>query len=399
MPKRRLASLDIAKCLAISFIIIGHTGLSYPFSVPGGMPGEIVSFSFTFHLPVFFIVGGYFFPSETGLSAELVRKDARRLLLPYAVTSALIVVGCALTAHAHGEGAKLEALKWAEAALWGAGAKSGVALWDVERIGGIWFLLAVFWAHLLIAATYRLDEWQRLLVMCVCTAVAAASARHVWLPLSIQSGMGCALYIYVGMLLRRNDGLEKRLPPLLIPVLAVTWGYAIYRAGGGSLALQEYPLGSFTVLGGDLCCAPRGSVLARYRGPCAAPLPCDAGDRAHHAPHLLHAHPRRRCAPLVGDRRLLLEGDRRGALHLADRARPARCGRSRISGHRLCGAVPAQRLFPVSIGEALELSTERSRLQPVLPRPYPSAYFASTRLSWRHHGSQMSARKATVAAP
>ena len=250
MPKRRLASLDIAKCLAISFIIIGHTGLSYPFSVPGGMPGEIVSFSFTFHLPVFFIVGGYFFPSETGLSAELVRKDARRLLLPYAVTSALIVVGCALTAHAHGEGAKLEALKWAEAALWGAGAKSGVALWDVERIGGIWFLLAVFWAHLLIAATYRLDEWQRLLVMCVCTAVAAASARHVWLPLSIQSGMGCALYIYVGMLLRRNDGLEKRLPPLLIPVLAVTWGYAIYRAGGGSLALQEYPLGSFTVLGG-----------------------------------------------------------------------------------------------------------------------------------------------------
>jgi fucose 4-O-acetylase-like acetyltransferase len=251
MGSKRLGYIDIAKGIAMAFIIIGHMGIVYSAdTIAGGMPSRIVSFAFTFHLPVFLILSGYFFREDTRLSMRLVKKDARSLLLPYAVTSGLIVGGCTLLAHVHGLERKAELVRWLQAALWGAGGRIPGALWDVERIGGIWFLLALFWAHLLIASTCRLPPWSRLLTLAICTCVASISARYVWLPWSIQSGLGCALYLYVGMLIRRADGFSKRQPILFVLVLAIAWGYVIVLRGGGSLASQHYDLGAATVLGG-----------------------------------------------------------------------------------------------------------------------------------------------------
>lgn len=253
LSKTRIGYIDIAKCVAIAFIIIGHTGLVFPANdMQGGMPATMVKIAFTFHLPLFFIASGYFFPENRKFSLDYMKKDAKTLLLPYLITSILIIGGCTIRDIILGRDYLLSFASWSKAALWGAGAVSDVAIWpDVMRIGGIWFLLAMFWAHILIVLTNRLNEWLRLLVLAICTAVAAISATYFWLPLSLQSGLGCALFLYIGMLARKYKVFEKGQTP--IPVLCIcmiVWVYVVLFGGGMSLAMQIYPLGIVDVLGG-----------------------------------------------------------------------------------------------------------------------------------------------------
>lgn len=250
MSKQRIGYIDVAKCIAMAFIVIGHTGLVFSaHEFAGGMPSVIIRLAFTFHLPVFFILSGFLTPETRGPSAAGVRKDLQRLILPYAVTCILIVATCTVLAHAHGLSTRGEFVRWAEASLWGAGARSNVALWDVERIGGIWFFLALFWARLLVFSTYRINPWHRLLVLSSCTAIAAITARFVWLPLSLQSGVGCALLLYLGMLARKVDAFDAIKPSVLFFCLVV-WAYVVVHGGGMSLAMQVYPLGVVDVIGG-----------------------------------------------------------------------------------------------------------------------------------------------------
>ena len=253
MSKTRIGYIDIAKCIAIVFIIIGHVGLVFPANdMQGGMPATMVKIAFTFHLPLFFIASGYFFPENRKFSLDFMKKDAKTLLLPYLITSILIIGGCTIRDIILGRDYILSFVSWSKAALWGAGSLSDVAIWpDVMRIGGIWFLLAMFWAHILIVSTYRLNEWIRLFVLAMCTVIAAVSGTYIWLPLSIQSGLGCALFLYIGMLARKYNVFEKGGTPIIVLCLCVVaWVYVVIFGGEMSLAMQIYPLGVIDVLGG-----------------------------------------------------------------------------------------------------------------------------------------------------
>lgn len=252
MPKKRIGYIDIAKCIAIVFIVVGHCGLVFSHAqFVGGQPSTVTRFAFSFHLPVFFLVSGYFFPMTRGLTREFVKKDARALLLPYALTCALIVVVCTCTAHLRGLGMQAEFSRWTIASIWGAGSVSPVALVPAERIGGIWFLLAMFWAHLLITSTAKLPEWSRFVVMCIAAAGAVLSARYFWLPFSIQTGFGCAIYLYAGMLARKYDIFKRgAIGPLLIVLFTIVWIVEIIFGGQASVAMCFYPLGAYDLIAG-----------------------------------------------------------------------------------------------------------------------------------------------------
>ena len=253
--KKRIGYIDIAKCIAIIFIVIGHTGLVFNAGkTPGGMPQELVAFAFSFHLPVFFVASGYFFSLDKKLDWAFVKKDARSLLLPYVVTAAIIVVVTTAnglfseTMHA-----SQEFQRWFTAALWGAGDRSPVALWPwpVERIGGIWFLLAMFWARMLIAATHKLPDVARLGIMVAALAAGVVSAHYVWPPFSIQSGIGCALYIFIGQLIRKHNLFEPgAIRPLVWVALAAVWAAALVGRGAPAIAMCNYPNGALDVAGG-----------------------------------------------------------------------------------------------------------------------------------------------------
>lgn len=252
MPKKRIGYIDIAKCIAIIFIVVGHCGLVFSHAqFAGGQPDVVTRFAFSFHLPVFFLVSGYFFPMTRDFSAGFLKKDARALLLPYALTCVLIIIACTLTAHLRGLGAQDEFTRWTVASFWGAGSVSSVALLPAERIGGIWFLLAMFWAHLLIVSTSKLPEWSRFVILCIAASGAVLSARYVWLPWSIQTGAGCAIYLYSGMLARKYDIFKRgAIAPALLFVFAIVWIVEVVLGGRASVAMCYYPLGAFDLVAG-----------------------------------------------------------------------------------------------------------------------------------------------------
>lgn len=76
-------AIDIAKGIGILLVIIEHTG---------GLPAHstVHHFIYSFHMPLFFILGGFLFkPSSIGTH---IRKDAKRLLIPYVFSVFLLTL-------------------------------------------------------------------------------------------------------------------------------------------------------------------------------------------------------------------------------------------------------------------------------------------------------------------
>lgn len=117
---------------------------------------------------------------------------------------------------------------------------SGKMLYGWHSVNGaIWFLLALFWAHLLLHAFAKLPYTPVWVVSSF--AIGYISARYVWLPWSLQSGMCAVAFVYVGYLAKRYDlmGHVKRFP-WLWGVAGVIWVVAIVRFGGMSMAINNY---------------------------------------------------------------------------------------------------------------------------------------------------------------
>lgn len=80
--RKREDLFDIAKGLGIIFVIAGHIYFDY-FDTPFFQ--AICAAIFSFHMPLFFLISGYFLYDQTGRK-NVVRRRARQLLLPYCVT-------------------------------------------------------------------------------------------------------------------------------------------------------------------------------------------------------------------------------------------------------------------------------------------------------------------------
>lgn len=151
---QRIRFFDIAKGIAILAVILGHSAIEANVFIPHHTAQLVVAVCFSFHMPLFFILSGYFMHPERSFRWA---KEARQLLCTYAVTGVAVLVGVTCMATINHEGRAYMLRRWGEAVLYGSGDISDRTLWPVElRIGAIWFLLALFWAHLLLHAFAKL---------------------------------------------------------------------------------------------------------------------------------------------------------------------------------------------------------------------------------------------------
>lgn len=127
---KRLQYIDIARGIAMICIILGHLGNP-----------SINRVVFTFHVPIFFFITGYFTSTKRSLP-EFTKNKIRTLLVPYAISClAIIILGTMLGAH-YGDAAS--AFKgWLSASLYGAG-DSYTVPFTIKGIGAIWFLWQLF---------------------------------------------------------------------------------------------------------------------------------------------------------------------------------------------------------------------------------------------------------------
>lgn len=177
-------------------VFLGHQGLR-----------EINPLLYSFHLPLFYYIAGYFFHADEPLPSMACKK-ARALLIPYATTCVLMVCGSLLISKNFDT-----ALGWLYASLYGSGGAC-TPPFHIHMIGATWFLLSIFGGYLLLSAVTRIHSfiWQALAV-CLLFAASCLSARLIWLPLSIQTVGPALLFMYMGYLFQLHGAVALRLKP------------------------------------------------------------------------------------------------------------------------------------------------------------------------------------------
>jgi fucose 4-O-acetylase-like acetyltransferase len=248
----RIRYFDIAKGVAILCVILGHSILRInPLPADGSLAAYLYHFCFTFHMPLFFILSGYFMHPERPFRGA---KESKELLATYGITSLTVVALSTLLAwSAHTGGGKLAFQQWMTTALYGAGATADNFLWPVPAsIGAIWFLLALFWAHLLMHTFAPMKGAPLWIALIFC--IGYFSARVFWFPASIQSGMTATLFVYLGYVARQRDllGFLQRHRYLWVVPFAV-WGLFFWKFSGFSMAMNQYGLQPALALVGSLC--------------------------------------------------------------------------------------------------------------------------------------------------
>lgn len=238
MTQTRIRFFDIARGIAILSVILSHSVLMAGTVTPlHTLSRTVYAACFSFHMPLFFILSGYFMHPERKFRWK---KELRELVGTYAVTAAIVLVGIGFAAKALRISVRDSLMIWGSAALYASGDVPQHTLWPQStRIGAIWFLLALFWAHLLLHLFAKLPYTPIWVVASF--AIGYASARVIWLPWDIQSGMCTLLFVYIGYLMKQHDALSlfRRYPAIWIAA-AVIWIADIALFSGFSLALNGY---------------------------------------------------------------------------------------------------------------------------------------------------------------
>ena len=126
MEGNRNVVFDIVKGVGILLVIIGHLSHGY----------GIAPFIYVFHMPLFFMVSGYFYRSKKPL--VLLKRDIRLLLLPYGIVFFLTLAYGVVMALMRQDIDKFT-YWWTE--------NPGTRLPEAAS-GPLWFLLAMFWCRM-----------------------------------------------------------------------------------------------------------------------------------------------------------------------------------------------------------------------------------------------------------
>lgn len=168
---------DIAKGIGIFLMVMGHAGL----------PGAVHNWIYSFHMPFFFILSGFFFKNGKYSFGEFVWRKFKTLIVPYIffVTS-------------------IELLRYGLVAI-GLEVPAPRPVGDVvflgRDMGATWFLLSLFLTEVLY---YLLDKsvkniWIMLVAMAICFAASYyCYVEEIHLPYKLEILGATLLYYFLG---------------------------------------------------------------------------------------------------------------------------------------------------------------------------------------------------------
>ena len=229
---QRDLSIDIMKGLAIFFMIAGHVLTILPIAK---------SFIYSFHMPLFFIVAGWFFRPRA-LKDRLI-LDAKRLLLPYVVVLGTIIIYTGFTSVI----LKLDFSQiWKVLSLFaipqGLNAES-------QFLTPVWFLFAIFWSREIMNICFLyLGRWKHVVILCIGLSTALLSKYCPFqLPFAFFQGCAALVYLWIGWFLR-----GRNIPTSGKICLALVWLLYFPYNGVGMVynTYNMYPLDVLSAVGG-----------------------------------------------------------------------------------------------------------------------------------------------------
>lgn len=255
---QRDRTFDIMKGMGILLVLTAHFfGWNHP------VLGRSIN---SFHMPMFFIVAGYFskaFISWADAKAK-IKKYAGRLLPAFVFTQALIVLWVVLLALTHTDG-------------WGSVIRESLSLfwadphgpetpWGRLSVGVIWFLVALFMSKSFLLVISRLKVWA--IPVSFALAIAALMLQKIF-PYSIwciSIGLTVLPFVTLGWWFRAH-----KVPVWLAVICVVCWIVAIVYS---NLVIYDfiwgcYPLDVMGACGGTICLYWISKLLDRYLNPVA----------------------------------------------------------------------------------------------------------------------------------
>ncbi len=198
--EKSVAWVGWLKAFGIMAVILGH--ISNPFN----------DFIYSWHMPLFFMLSGFFIKANLDIRIALV-KDWGRLMKPYFIFAAIAIVVESIKRW----GLNRESLNYIQELV-------AVLYWmDMEHLINsyafvLWFLPALFFARGIFYIVSRLSA-NRVLQIGIYTVVHVLSFQ-VELPFALSNAMNSVLWIYLGSLMFEFFGSQLKKPSRMFSVTA-----------------------------------------------------------------------------------------------------------------------------------------------------------------------------------
>lgn len=244
MNNKRNTQVDVMRGFGILLVIMGHVYA----------PHILKYIICSFHMPLFFIISGYYFKPERAPS-EVAEKGLKRLLVPYIFTCLCIIVIEVIVALVKNDDIGKTFYIWFIASLYGLPGRLDIPnISEIERIGAIWFFEALFWAQIELSIVSKVKGIKRQIGLVTTIFLSAYFvSAYFWFPLNIGTGLTTAVFLYIGYLIKKYNIMEKdnrNWMVIAISLSSICVIIAFIKGKPFVPAYLEYPLYGFDIIGG-----------------------------------------------------------------------------------------------------------------------------------------------------
>lgn len=252
---------DYSKAVAITLMVWGHSCLS---------DNIILRLIYCFHMPIFFIISGYFDNSNQRSLLQTIQKNAKELLLPYLLFSLLGLSICWVLPTAHPE------LYYYPESIGDIFLSALLGIFRADNeiqphsflpVGYAWFLISLFIIRILFAVYQKVLEFSKLssivlwIVPTIICIVLFPKLKFVYWFCIDSALMGLPFYIF-GYVCKRYSLFSylKRIPLVLLILSSIIYYYLCMDNGTVGMHTGNYGnhlfffylnalLGSLTLIG------------------------------------------------------------------------------------------------------------------------------------------------------
>lgn len=227
----RDASLDIAKGILITLMMIGHMEIPY-------LLREII---YSFHMPAFILFSGYCFKPKAceNLKTSIVNL-IKTFWIPYGIWAALYLI------------MKDEGLVYQLKNIVYGMSDTNKLFVDRASVGQVYFLLLLFLVRFIYLFIYKYvkKDWLKTTVVILISLWGLQLGEQgYWLPWSLDCALYALIFYHIGYLLKRHEAVsflcEKK---YILGILMIVWIVMIY-AGGMELYPRQYGNYVLTIAG------------------------------------------------------------------------------------------------------------------------------------------------------
>lgn len=213
----RKKEFDIAKGLCMILVILGHCE---------GMPSTLLHLISSFHMPLFFIVGGAFYKIPVN-TTEYIKRKLNRLIVPYVLSMVVISIPSILKKVIVEKDFGI-ILMWILRIV-NANSHSDHNLFGILGISVFWFLVAYFNASVIL--TIILKKTRKPFLWIILISISGILMQRYIdfeVPFSLYASLVATVYLLIGYLASQYEKILNKYRFVILFIALVIWAVDLY---------------------------------------------------------------------------------------------------------------------------------------------------------------------------